>query len=46
MHTKNLENSTKNECFMGQNASVQTSMATTEETPFLYIKTIHAYQKS
>ena len=29
MHTKNLENSSKIECFMGQNASVQTSKATT-----------------
>ena len=29
MHTKNLENSSKIECFMGQNASVRTSMATT-----------------
>ena len=29
MHTKNLENSSKIECFMGQNAIVRTSMATT-----------------
>ena len=29
MHTKNLENRSKIECFMGQNAIVRTSMATT-----------------
>ena len=36
MHTKNLENSSKIECFMGQNASVRTSMATTVYT-YIYI---------